>query len=93
MSALPVCTQAAEHMPTWREPEVLDRLALALGAAQQHAVLASGLLQSQLVEGQALATGLRTAVDGWSPDCADCLDSAAGVHSNTPSHTPCVPQQ
>ncbi len=37
---------------------MLDGLALALAAAQQHAVLARGALQGQLVERQALTTGL-----------------------------------
>jgi hypothetical protein len=47
---------------TGRLAEVLDGLALALGAAQQHAVLAGGGGQGQLVKGQALAAGLRACV-------------------------------
>lgn len=44
--------------------EVLDSLALALGAAQQHAVLAGGGSKGQLVKGQALATSLQGGAAG-----------------------------
>jgi hypothetical protein len=52
-------TQTQHHMYLTRcGSEVLDGLAVVLGAAQQHAVLACGALQGQLVKGQALTTSL-----------------------------------
>lgn len=49
---------------TGRGAKVLDRLARVLGAAQQHAVLAGGPLQRQLVKGQALAASLPSGEGG-----------------------------
>jgi hypothetical protein len=49
---------------TWRGAKVLDGLAVVLGAAQQHAVLASRALQRQLVKGQALAASLKAEASG-----------------------------
>jgi hypothetical protein len=59
----PICTTVSSPRACLTSSaEVLDSLAVALRATQQHAVLASGALQRQLIEGQRLAASLQSGV-------------------------------